>query len=501
MLKNKFDVNKNSEILLYGAASIGKLMYQSFYDRNYKIVGFIDKRADEIQEFCGLPVWSITQVPIQVMDKDNVIVFVAVKNVFEHNSIVKELVQEGFCRILYKPYNALIGNMNSDEIKIDEAYENFSYTEGYWENISGIPETSCVMNVYTKDFGIAQQADAYVTAFIPVDYIYTNDYKEGPMEKWGNINLLAFFTHLEFFNYLQGDINADFTIYVEEYCVFTAINQGDIKITQAWKDNIIRNRTQIYEQMNLSLQLDNRFFIQNAPKASWNEKGWFNLNSGKHRATFLVSKGHYLIPLHVKKSEYENFINLEKFNELVTFCNQKGEDMEKLNIPHPYLYRTVGINKSLYYAFVGSVTKILAERLYRKYGKIDFSKLKIWECMGDFGQIGMFFSRMGSCMDWGIEDSEISDRIKNLEHLADEISHKDGINCNEAFNCAFIDLDYILDKKINIEDIKCNIFVVVGRDAKQIKNFGHRVGCSSVKRISNTVEEKGLKFIYWCEKI
>ncbi len=56
---NYFEINKDTPVVIYGAAAAGLRGYHSLKTINhYNVVGFFDKRADEIVIQCGLPVWS-----------------------------------------------------------------------------------------------------------------------------------------------------------------------------------------------------------------------------------------------------------------------------------------------------------------------------------------------------------------------------------------------------------------------------------------------------------
>ena len=78
------------KLILYGASSIGRLAKQTVEELGYNVVGFIDKRADEISSYMGLPVWKLEDVPTECKDAA---IFVSVKNVFEHEKIALKLRQ------------------------------------------------------------------------------------------------------------------------------------------------------------------------------------------------------------------------------------------------------------------------------------------------------------------------------------------------------------------------------------------------------------------------
>ena len=52
-----FNIDYETPIYLYGAASIGKIVLKNL--SAYNLLGFIDMRGKEIQSMCGKPVCSL----------------------------------------------------------------------------------------------------------------------------------------------------------------------------------------------------------------------------------------------------------------------------------------------------------------------------------------------------------------------------------------------------------------------------------------------------------
>ena len=49
----------NKKIYIYGAAATGEIVFDIFSKKNYRIEGFIDKRAAELDEFKGKKVITL----------------------------------------------------------------------------------------------------------------------------------------------------------------------------------------------------------------------------------------------------------------------------------------------------------------------------------------------------------------------------------------------------------------------------------------------------------
>lgn len=387
----KFSIKKQSEIYLYGAASIGKIVCENLLEKGYSVAGFIDKRADELKTFLDRPVISLSDV--SKLDTDAVVV-VSVKNVFEHENIVQNLLNENAHNLIFKPKSVLENRATNEEIRIGDIYDAF--LEAQEVDLSDINKTYAVSGYYYKDYALQREDGEACIALIPVPFVYTNDY-DPKLHKWGNVNLFGFFTHDEFFRFLSGDKETNMEYYVNDYCAYTATIQKDIEITPQWKTNVVRNRAMIYEQMSLTLELDKEFFVRNAATAKWNtERKYFNLTSGKHRCMFLVSKGYKFLPLKILKKDYEIFCNIDKLNEVKLFLQENSINTYEGVINHPHMYKYAESGTEYMYHAMHMLTNFLAKEVYRVEEKVDFSNLLIVDGLKNYHCLARQFARMGA---------------------------------------------------------------------------------------------------------
>lgn len=459
-----FNINKYTSIILYGAAAIGKIMYEKFTKNNYHIVGFCDKRADEIGTYMGLPVWSIEKIPYNTQD---VVIIFSVKNVFEHENIAIALSKKGYINLLYKPYTSLIGQPDEECSLLSMYYDSILEEEGNKWSFFNIPCSPVKRKLLKKDYGIISQTEKEIIAYIPTEYIFTNNYTQD-MKKWGNINLMAFFTHIHFFKFQMGDSRSNVDDYLEEYCVYTAGLENDINITKRWKENVIDNRSMIFEQMNLAYETDKDFFIRNAPTAEWNEKGYFNLTSGKHRATFLMAKGCHYIPVRVNKNDYKIFINDSVADNLLQIL-ETGKFEKKIIIPHPYFYRHPLQSGGYGYIFLQKIILFFARKVYYEKGTAKFEDMNILDVNGLEGYIGRILALMGSKVYRAYNVSDYKLRLildKLLNVTVKEVELCSFIK--EEFDIIFFNIDnneILLEQILNI---KSHFWVITSKN--NIKN-------------------------------
>ncbi len=425
-----FSFTRKSKILLYGAAAVGHGYYDKLVSKGYYVEGFIDKRADEIKEFLGCKVWKADEIPIDFKEKEEYICIVAVKNVFEHDSIVELLQKNNFNRVIYKPYSSLSGKMNKELSFINSIYENILEEKSIeYDKIPCTNIKKCIL----EDNGFIREEGDMIIALIPVEFIYT-DIMVGTRKIWGDLNILNLFTHIEMFEYFSRKEGKSLDNYIKEFCMLSAKMIGDISLTDAWKENIIRNRAQVYEEMNLSMQIDPDFFVRNAVEAVWNEKGYYNLTDGKHRVSFLVSKCFHFIPLRVSKESYDKFLNRDWAKKLL---KEYGDMKITASIPNPLFYRYAYDSKEFYYNLYKEVINEIGKELFFEYGFFNFRTCQLTTILNDLGVIGSLFKKNGgNSLIVGVSE----ERIKILEKLM----HIDGDLNNKA--------DIRVEKRIGLFD-------------------------------------------------
>lgn len=319
-----FKIDKKTPIIIYGASYIGSVTGKELQKRGITIRCFIDQRAEEIKECIGVSVRKPEE--LQGLQWRDAVVFVAVKNVYYHEDIVQRLNEMGYEKILYKTRNAISGNMSEEEKILDVAYENM-YKKGLLiedkipiilsEKIAEFPNVAMI-----KDDG----DEAIVR--MPIELVYTGKTDE----QWTDVPVLAAVPYWQLFRYFEGIPGYTPNAYID-LCERGAENEG-LKITDSWKEYIVSNRYTVYEQMRWRLEFEPQFFIENAPKVSYNSKGYFNLQTGKHRICFLVALGYGAVAVRVNKKDWESF-----------FCNEEKQRLERyfkdnptVNQPiiHPY---------------------------------------------------------------------------------------------------------------------------------------------------------------------
>lgn len=407
---NTFTINRETPVYLYGAAATGKFIYENLHSCNIDVTAFFDNRAEEIKTFLGRPVWS----PKSISEGDkNAVVIISVKNVFEHEEIANSFIAEGYHQLIFMPAAVLNGKPDPGKAVIAKIYD--ALLEGGSFLDIEVPCTMTPDRYQISESGILSESDDQVTVLLPVTFLYTKN-KAASATKWGNINLLAFFTHVSFFRYLAGEAGYDYREYVEEYCVYAATVFGQISITDAWKKNVVRNRAMIYHNMERNDSLDHNFFIRNAPTADYNyERGYFNLTSGKHRALFQIAKGRSFLPITISRKDYEYYRNREEAEKLEQLL--QSEDVFFLDpIANPYYYKYPTKDYGYMDAVLSRLSYYLAKEIYAGHNIVDFSVMGIVCDAERYLPACRHYSRMGASI-LAAPVTEIEAAIRRLERI------------------------------------------------------------------------------------
>jgi hypothetical protein len=479
--------------ILYGAASIGNIAKESLEKSGFSVIGYIDKRAFELSSYNDLPVWSLEDIPKEYINSKTC-VFISVKNVFEHEEIAEKLLEKGFQNVIYKPYSVLLGYGTDSEYRLAELYEEL-FLGKCIEEITLPPMTQSQI---LHDFALIRDENSTITANIPLEFVFTNDYQNGGMQKWGNVCILAFFTHINFFRFLNNQEDAKPDDYLQEYCVFTAKLQGNIQVTDAWKNNVLENRTQIYEQMKAAMDLDPDFFIRNAAEARWNDsKKYFNLISGKHRATFQAALGKKYIPLKISKEDYDLFLHS---NEIKTIMQLLRETKQELLVPHPYFYRGMFIKDRSEQHFLSWFARYYGEKLYRENNKICFEKLKIMDFSEDFGNFARFCKRLG-CKVQRITSQGLLELQLNKLCYAEDIIYDKRINSEN--NIIIIEaniIESIEDQRLKLLLDKIDIWIVKYATSTMMEKWKRKFDFQVVAKINMKWQKNEILKSYLLEK-
>ncbi len=354
----KYILNGNSRVIIYGAATTGAVLYHHLSESGIEVIAFIDKRADEINAYYDLPVWNFEEAEKYFEKNDEVVVIVGIKNVFEHEKVARMLWRLKCSRIIFRPYSEIQGTGNAKDKELNRIYD---------EALTGSLSYCYVIEDFEdrilKDQGIIIEDDEWVIADIPAWYVFTDRY-EGKDIIWGDIPCLGLVPHIGLFNLFLGNENDDWREYIR-FCREAAVRSGGIVTSKAWEESVYSNRLDVFWHMQYAWEHDKSFFIKNAVWAELNDKGYFNIKSGKHRIVYQLLKGSCFIPLKIKKNDYFRWRNEEKAQKINEILREADIDALPVIIANPYFYDYPCNSSDIY-------TKVMNQLIFMIYRETYF---------------------------------------------------------------------------------------------------------------------------------
>lgn len=407
-MKPNMQFNKDVPIVIYGAASTGIALYHCLSNNGFTVLCFLDRRADEIGSIDEVPVYNVDGLPRQEFLQ--ALVVLAIKNVFEHEEIVKVLSSVGWNYFVYKPYSIVSGgDATSEEMALSDLWDQLTIGR---VNVDG-PLVIPHVKINNREQSRAPLAirDGCVVFSVPVELIFTGlGNNENP---WVDINVLELYPHIELFRYLFGDHSCSPQAYID-FCSDAATISG-VKVTEFWRKSVFQNRSMVFHEMQRNLGTNYNFFINSAPKVQWNPKGYFNLHSGKHRVSFLVAAGFREIPVLISRYDFDCW---QKFGNLPLVVDNCEESNLSLRISHPRF-----LNQIRYSDMCFANIHVAVMREYRKF----FGKRKticFYDWRDDFLLLEILYHKGADIVITVENEPDDSDRIGLMSVLSKIYGYK-----------------------------------------------------------------------------
>lgn len=366
-----YTLNEKSTILIYGAATTGAIIYHNLVQQGFYVVAFIDKRAVEIDSYYDLPVWDMKQAQAYYKENNNVVTIIAIKNVFEHEKIARILWNLGCKKILFRPYQEVTGKGTLEDATVNEAYSKILLGE--------YPGEAYMVEGYEQgeltDKAILKEMNDEIIANIPAYYVFTDNYENKDII-WGDIPCFGLITHMGLFRLFAGQDNDDYEEYMK-FCRQAALRSGGIVVSKAWEESVYLNRLDVFNHMEYAWEHDRDFFVRNAVEADYNDKGYFNIKSGKHRIIYMLIKGSRYIPLRLQKEDYKKWSDYSRAVKLRQVLIEVGMDAMPIILGNPYFYDYPCNTSDFYGRILIKVIEFMYRTQYYREGKFDFSNQKV----------------------------------------------------------------------------------------------------------------------------
>lgn len=323
---------KECGIVLYGAGEVGMFCATALKEKGYQVAGALDKKRNEGELVPGVPIIRFSPEISVPYRKDDVIVLICLADGMLHKGVSEALYLDGYRYLVFLP---LCHSMNQNRkryltdlynkcLSASEALEQDIVIEDYAEY--RFPELS-------RENAIVEETPEEYTILLNTELLFSEsmDLWKGDKSKvfvqgkYKDKNIAAHYQTESIWDYFEQRAEG-----CEEY--FRAFKQEK---TEDEKKEIIKKREALYYAFQWEYNKGMEFFIHTAPPVVRNPKNYFNLVGGHHRTTFLLSKGHSLLPVRMKKEDFEQWYHRDAFAELEFFLRCRGILKTYAPVPHP----------------------------------------------------------------------------------------------------------------------------------------------------------------------
>ena len=189
----------------------------------------------------------------------------------------------------------------------------------------------------------------------------------------------------------------------------------------------------------------------------WNNNGYWNLVSGKHRAAFFASKGIAYLPVRMKHDDCRKWLNKEAAEKVLKIFEEKGIMELKAPVEHPYIYQYPCKSGSFFYGACSA----LAEKISRLYytNPVDnyINRKRVYISIDDYGLMGRFFTRCGALVyEEKNNDIEIAEALDELFYMTGRVEIK------EKYDIAVVKVDSKKEIMDRLASIKAKHWFLVG---------------------------------------
>lgn len=314
-----FDINKNTPIILYGYSTRGVPVYEQMKTAGYDVKGFFDRNAVKLRKGGQENIWTVEEYGNR--EKEAVVIVICFENAIEQNKVAEFLYKNGFYKTVYLPMGMEYRQSAARQMR--EVY-NFLLEERY-ELLKEIPEYE-ELHAESNAGNIIKKDNGRYTVWMPIEYVYTDNVIRIPYaeEKQKNQEFIHFVheymdiplymnhIYLSLYRFFLGQGELD-----ENYFRFQDLEDRKEDF-EPYKARLLKDRYQLFCIFDQEFNRGDAFFVDSAPRAVWNEKGYFNLTDGHHRSAFLYVMGYTSLPIVITENDYIKYNRFIKSVEMKT---------------------------------------------------------------------------------------------------------------------------------------------------------------------------------------
>lgn len=314
-----YTITKETPLLLYGYTKKARDLATVLAHQSYSVIGYIDARADEFDLDQLFPIYLPDRLPEWTQEEP--VIILCLQSILTQIKVADLLLKRGLNKILFVSDTA--GKTSEMASMMRKAYQRICLHEDIFKcKIPRYDQMLCKC----ESIRIVQKLEDHFCILCPIHLIYTGipdskylwliqdtDIYRKEVQKYEDINIILDRLYGSFFDYImKGD--CDCSEYIDIYA----------KMSGKEKAEYFSDRIKLFGLYEREYEANLGFFIETAALAKWNSNGYFNLEDGHHRVTYLQRKGHLWVPLVISQKDYDTYKNPEKESELRRYLLQNS---------------------------------------------------------------------------------------------------------------------------------------------------------------------------------
>lgn len=452
--------------IIYGAGGNCFRVKKLLQNAQYTVAAILDKRAEDIHNVEDVPVYTPEKFALMDEEKDESVIVISVKNVFEHINIARTLIERGYERIIYKPLPILQGEQDEEWDSINSVYEMIVEKSILLDTHARIACSRHDHLMVFKDELLIEDKGDQILCWLPIELVCNYDREDA----YKLVPMASFYPMLNMYQYLLSSGNeSEWEVIENDFFLYSAdwLERTHQDLSDSLKRSMINSRISVFSEMQKKADIDKDFFIRNAVSIKRKDSFQFYLAaSGRNRVSFLVARGNRFIPVYMSREDYECWVNQHKFEEFKQ-CLEK-EKISKLftTLQHPMMISYPSETTDYVHMFCMPVIKEIIRLLHWKtaektndYYKINLEnyveekeKLKIFVAVKDEGCMGRLLLMHGmNC--YRLYCNERQERVSKLIDELFSINDSKDMLIGSEMNVVREYQILILDSRIKIPAI------------------------------------------------
>ncbi len=414
--KMSFGITGKESIVVYGAGERGKRFAELFCGQGFYVKAILDRQRIESVNIRGGGggdlLISVVNPEEYTPDSKDEIVIISLLNGRLHDSVAQLLYQRGFEKMIYLPWKT-----ENNMALMSDMRKIYNVILAGKCRVDYIPEYADIVRNSFDDSRI----DTADVIYMPMESLFTAGGQQFGPENM--INSERFFRLYAYLDKAEGN------------CVDYLKEQIADSPDACNERMLLKDRYELFEYFEKAYQGYREFFEDSAPWVIWNQHGYFQLEDGFHRTTFLLYKGMQDVPVRIREEDRQ-YIKLWKQAGGEFWCES------------PYLVNRASLR------FSRKLNAIFCRAMLWKdvCGKIVYIKLN------DAGLLGRYCYHLRCALCVDVENEETIDfakKIKNIFRFSKQLEI-----CMKAEISQGIDIAVMDEKYLDDEMIQANRYII-----------------------------------------